>query len=219
MPVPGNALEHGVLQPVAQHGEALGVFGQACGRRVPRPRRRPRCRGRSRCPGGGRARDGRRTRSARAGFPCARRARRRPWARRACGRSCCRGRRRARRHPPESCRAPARHPHAAATPASCAICAISAIGCMRAELVIGVHDADQHRLGAQRAADVVGADDAARRRRAGSVTATPSALQLLGGREHRRMLDGAGDDVLARRAWPRASRRGWPDCRPRCRRW
>ena len=69
-------------------------------------------------------------------------------------------------------------------------------GLQRAELVIGVHDADQHGLRAQCAADVFGTDDAARSdAQAGDFHAFRA--ELLGGREHGRVLDGAGDDVLA----------------------
>src|ERR1019366_6320264 len=68
-------------------------------------------------------------------------------------------------------------------------------GLQRAEFVIGVHDTDQHGLWAHGAPDVFRANDAARPDpQAGDVHAFDA--QLLGGREHRRVLDGAGDDVL-----------------------
>src|ERR1035437_5264587 len=70
-------------------------------------------------------------------------------------------------------------------------------GLERAEFVIGVHDADQHGLGAQGAADVFGTYDAVRGdAQAGDLAAF--GARLFSGREHGRVLDGAGDDVLGR---------------------
>ncbi len=171
----GNAVEHGVLQAVAQRGEPLGFGGQASA---------PASFGR-----GAEGRDAGNVLRAGAAValvmaaegdgrerasPCARRARPRPWARRACGRSCCRGPRPARPRPPESCPAPARHPRAAARRprARCAQsrrwagwCPVSLLACMMETSTVS---------GPQRAAHVVGIHHAVRRPRGRRVTATPS---------------------------------------------
>jgi len=63
-------------------------------------------------------------------------------------------------------------------------------GLERAELVVGVHDGDQHGLGAQLAADVIGVDHAARGHSKASYLHAFGG-ELLASREHRGVFDGA----------------------------
>ena len=87
-----------------------------------------------------------------------------------------------------------------------------------AGFVVGVHNRDQHGLGAQRAAQVFGIHRAVRAHgqpRDGHAF----ALQLLARAQHGGMFDGAGDYVPSRTARRAAPRPAPPCCRPRCRRW
>ena len=82
------------------------------------------------------------------------------------------------------------------TPASRVILPISAMGSMVPTSLLRVHDGDQDGVGPDGLAHVLGIDQtAAVHRHPGDLVA--ALLQILHGLEHRVVLDGGGDEVLA----------------------